>query len=222
MSRLMIPLLSVAVALLLPPLAAATCPVGCECDDVKLVVTCVASNFSIVPITLNPSIQRLILRQNKIRSVEASIQFYPQLLDLDLSYNHLLNIPANTFKGQTKLTILHLSRNKITGVLPASFNGLVSLATLSLRGNFIEELGPKTFGPLSNLGELDLGQNRLTSIHKDAFVGLTKLGILHLDDNQLISVPTYSFPPLVDLFELRVGLNAFNASILQDDVFQVG
>jgi leucine-rich repeat and immunoglobulin-like domain-containing nogo receptor-interacting protein len=219
MSRLMIAALVSAAAVLLP-LASATCPVGCGCDDVKLVVTCESSNFSIVPITLNPSIQRLILRHNKIRSCEASIQFYPQLLNLDLSYNHLLSIPANTFKSQAKLTELHLAMNKITSVVPSSFNGLTGLAVLDLRGNFIEELGPKTFGPLSNLEELDLGQNRLTTIHKDAFVGLSKLGFLHLDDNQLFTVPTFSFLPLVDLAGLRVGLNAFNASILPDDVFQ--
>ncbi|XP_065346950.1 leucine-rich repeat-containing G-protein coupled receptor 6-like isoform X2 [Cloeon dipterum] len=217
MLRVTLPLLLAATAAVL---VSATCPTGCECDDVKLVVTCMAANFSIVPITLNPSIQRLILRQNKIRSVEASIQFYPQLLYFDLSYNHLLNIPNRTFKSQGRLTELHLTKNKITGVSALSFAGLASLVVLNLRGNFIEELGAGSFASLTNLEELDLGQNRLTVVHRDAFKGLTSLSILHLDDNQLLSVPTACFLPLVNLAELRVGLNAFNASVLPDDVFQ--
>lgn len=204
--------------LLFVPPSLAVCPNGCSCDDNTLVVSCVEAKFDVIPITLNPSIQRLILRYNRIRSVDASFQFYGELRFVDLSYNHLVSIPQSSFEAQKKLNELHLTRNKISSVNNATFLGLRQLTVLNLRGNFLEELGAKLFQNLLNLEELDLGENRLSKLHIDCFAGLSKLRVLYLDDNQLMSVPTPSLMQLSSLAELRVGLNAY--STLPDDIFR--
>ena len=40
------------------------CPLACECNEVALSVSCAASKLEVLPITLNPGIQRLQLQHN--------------------------------------------------------------------------------------------------------------------------------------------------------------
>ncbi|XP_059058192.1 leucine-rich repeat-containing G-protein coupled receptor 5-like isoform X1 [Achroia grisella] len=197
--------------------ALANCPNGCNCNDDTLVVVCEESRLDVLPIALNPSIQRLIIRNNKIKTIDSSMQFYAELQHLDLSQNHLVNIPTKSFAYQRKLQELHLNHNKISSVTNTTFQGLNSLTVLNLKRNFLEELPNGVFSTLPRLEELNLGQNRISRIEPKAFAGLTALRILYLDDNQLSSVPTTSFSLLGSLAELHVGLNAF--SYLPDDAF---
>ncbi|CAH4011783.1 leucine-rich repeat-containing protein let-4-like [Pieris brassicae] len=197
--------------------ALANCPGGCSCNDDTLVVLCEESRLDVLPIALNPSIQRLIIRNNKIKTIDASLQFYTELQHLDLSQNHLVNIPPKSFSFQKKLQELHLNHNKLSSVSNATFQGLNSLTVLNLKHNFLEELTNGVFTTLPRLEELNLGQNRISRIDPKAFSGLSALRILYLDDNQLSSVPTTSFTLLGSLAELHVGLNAF--SYLPDDAF---
>lgn len=197
--------------------ALANCPAGCNCNDDTLVVVCEESRLDVLPIALNPSIQRLIIRNNKIKTIDSTMQFYAELQHLDLSQNHLVNIPSKSFAYQKKLQELHLNHNKISSVYNTTFQGLESLSVLNLKRNFLEELNNGVFATLPRLEELNLGQNRISRIESRAFAGLSALRILYLDDNQLISVPTTSFSLLGSLAELHIGLNAF--SLLPDDAF---
>lgn len=191
---------------LVAPLA--NCPSSCQCDDYKLVVNCGEGHLDVLPIALNPSIQRLVIRNNKIKTIDSSMQFYGELNYLDLSNNHLFNIPPRTFQFQTKLQELHLNHNKISTVTNLTFIGLQSLTILNLRGNLLDELGSHVFLTLPKLEELNLGQNRIARIDPEAFAGLQGLRILHLDDNEIISVPSDTFLPLIVLAELYLGINA--------------
>ncbi|XP_050553136.1 leucine-rich repeat neuronal protein 1-like [Spodoptera frugiperda] len=197
--------------------ALANCPGGCNCNDETLVVVCEESRLDVLPIALNPSIQRLIIRNNKIKTIDSSMQFYADLQHLDLSQNHLVNIPTKSFAYQRKLQELHLNHNKLSSVTNTTFQGLNQLTVLNLKRNFLEELTNGVFTTLPRLEELNLGQNRISRIEPRAFAGLSALRILYLDDNQLSSVPTTSFSLLGSLAELHVGLNAF--SFLPDDAF---
>lgn len=191
---------------LVTPLA--NCPSSCQCDDYKLVVNCGEGHLDVLPITLNPSIQRLVIRNNKIKTIDSSMQFYGELNYLDLSNNHLFNIPPRTFMFQSKLQELHLNHNKISAITNHTFMGLHTVTVLNLRGNLFDELSARTFYTLTKLEELNLGQNRIGRIDADAFVGLHSLRILHLDDNELITVPSDALPPLQALAELYLGINA--------------
>ncbi|XP_041969825.1 leucine-rich repeat neuronal protein 1-like isoform X1 [Aricia agestis] len=197
--------------------ALANCPGGCSCNDDTLVVVCEESRLDVLPIALNPSIQRLIIRNNKIKTIDSSMQFYAELQHLDLSQNHLVNIPSKSFAFQRKLQELHLNHNKLSSVINTTFQGLNSLTVLNLKRNFLEELTNGVFSTLPRLEELNLGQNRISKIDPRAFAGLSALRILYLDDNQLSAVPTASFSLLGSLAELHIGLNAF--SNLPDDAF---
>lgn len=206
------------VGLLVASAQAVGCPTGCVCNDDTFVVQCEKSKLDVLPITLNPAIQRLVLRNNKIKTVDAAFQFYKDLQYVDLSSNHLVNIPNDSFNYQEKLQELHLNKNKLSAVTNKTFQGLKSLTVLNLRENFLMELPRGLFTVLSKLEELNLGQNRISKIDALAFDGLLALRVLYLDDNQLTSVPTPSFPVMGSLAELHVGLNSF--TFLPDDAFE--
>lgn len=194
------------------------CPTTCTCNDETYVVQCEPNKLDVLPITLNPAIQRLVLKNNKIRSIQAEIQFYKDLQYVDLSNNHLLKIPPKTFENQEKLLELNLNKNKLSTVYNSSFYGLKSLTVLNLRENFLEELPNRVFSSLVKLEELNLGQNRITKIDALAFDGLLALRVLYLDDNLLSAVPSPSFGSTGSLAELHVGLNSFTT--LPADAFK--
>lgn len=187
----------------------ANCPQGCKCDDRTLVVNCGEGQLDVLPIALNPSIQRLVIKNNKIKTIDSSIQFYAELIYLDLSINHLFNIPARTFNYQKKLEELHLNHNKIGSINNKTFVGLNSLTVLNLRGNFIDTIERATFSSLQKLEELNLGQNRISRIEIASFENLPNLRVLVLDDNQLSVVPSQALAPLTNLAELFLGINSF-------------
>lgn len=177
----------------------AVCPNGCSCDDENLHVNCIDANLDIVPITLNPSIQRLILKNNRIRSVDSGLKFYHELNYVDLSHNHLVRIQPGSFGSQGKLVELHLNANKISQLSNRTFGGpqspMGSLVVLNLQNNLIDVVEPGVFLYAVNLAELDLSQNSIRSMNVTAFFGLSNLRILKLDNNELTHVP--------DVFSLR-------------------
>lgn len=197
----------------------ANCPQGCKCDDRTLVVNCGEGQLDVLPIALNPSIQRLVIKNNKIKTIDSSIQFYAELIYLDLSINHLFNIPGRTFYYQKKLEELHLNHNKISSITNRTFVGLISLTVLNLRGNFLDTIERGTFSSLQKLEELNLGQNRISRIDIGAFDGLPNLRVLVLDDNQLSAVPSEALVPLTNLAELFLGINSFRT--IQTGAFQM-
>ncbi|XP_058831778.1 insulin-like growth factor-binding protein complex acid labile subunit [Topomyia yanbarensis] len=184
------------------------CPSSCTCDDEKLHVTCGEGELDVLPIALNPSIRRLVIKFHRIRSIDSSIQFYTELTMLDLSYNHLLSIPQQIFMYQKKLLQLHLNNNKIGALNNKTFTGLTELRVLNLRGNFIDQVTSEMFSTLPKLEELNLGGNRIGSLDATAFEGLSELRILYLDDNAIKTIPTLSLAPLKTLAELYMGTNS--------------
>ncbi|XP_055535395.1 chondroadherin-like [Wyeomyia smithii] len=184
------------------------CPNSCTCDDEKLHVTCGEGELDVLPIALNPSIRRLVIKFHRIRSIDSSIQFYTELTMLDLSYNHLLSIPQEIFMYQKKLLQLHLNNNKIGILSNKTFAGLTELRVLNLRGNFIDKVTSEMFGTLPKLEELNLGGNRIAELDAKAFQGLTELRVLYLDDNAIKTIPTLSLTPLKTLAELYMGTNS--------------
>ena len=189
------------------PLATPFCPLACECNEKVLSVSCAASQLEVLPITLNPGIQRLQLQHNNIRAVDAALGFYAQLQYVDLSHNQLISLPDRGFLQQKKLLELRLTNNKIFNVSNGTFDGLKTVTILSLRKNFLEDMGSAVFTDLVKVEELDLGQNRIRSIHPAAFSGLEHLRVLYLDDNDLADVPSLALVPLPHLAELSLALN---------------
>uniref|UniRef100_A0A1I8PTR4 LRRCT domain-containing protein n=1 Tax=Stomoxys calcitrans TaxID=35570 RepID=A0A1I8PTR4_STOCA len=193
-----------------PANALANCPNGCQCNDDTLVVKCGEGTLDVLPIALNPSIQRLVIKNNKIKTIDSSIQFYTELRFLDLSFNDLVTIPPRTFALQRKLQELHLNYNKIGQINNKTLLGLSAVTIMNLRGNLMSELEDYTFSPLLQVEELNLGQNRISRISTHAFDGLKNLKVLYLDDNTLTAVPApENFQAMPLLAELYLGTNSF-------------
>lgn len=197
----------------------ALCPTGCSCEDERLLVRCHdGNNLDILPITLNPSTERLIIKFNSIRIIDSSIQFYSELRLLDLSNNQIYLSEERVFIYQNKLIQLHLNHNKISEISNNTFRGLMRMETLNLRGNLIMELRNGVFNTIPNVEYLNLGQNRISVIEPEAFSGLKNLKSLYLDDNILTFIPNHSFKNIPYLAELFIGLNSLNT--LENDAFR--
>lgn len=195
------------------------CPAGCSCEDERLLVRCHdGNNLDILPITLNPSTERLIIKFNSIKIIDSSIQFYSELRLLDLSNNQIFLAEDKIFIYQNKLLQLHLNNNKISDVNNNTFKGLMRLETLNLRGNYIMELRNGVFASIPNVEYLNLGQNRIAKIEPEAFSGLKNLKSLYLDDNILTTIPNFAFKHIPLLAELFIGVNSLNT--LENDAFR--
>ncbi|KAH8307278.1 hypothetical protein KR044_008916 [Drosophila immigrans] len=207
---LSLPLLSLLLLLVVPTNGLANCPNGCECDDETLMVNCGVGTLDVLPIALNPSIQRLVIKNNKLKTIDSSMQFYSHLQFLDLSFNDMVTIPERSFTYHARLQQLHLNHNKIGQVNNKTFTGLTTMSVLNLRGNLIAELEYRTFSPMVKLEELNLGQNRISHIDPHALDDLVNLRVLYLDDNTLTTVPSeLTFQALHSLAELYLGTNSF-------------
>lgn len=197
----------------------ALCPAGCSCEDERLLVRCHdGNNLDILPITLNPATERLIIKFNAIRIIDSSIQFYSELRLLDLSNNQIYLTEDKIFIYQHRLLQLHLNNNKISDINNNTLKGLVRLETLNLRGNYIMELRNGIFATTPNLEYLNLGQNRIAVIEPEAFAGLKSLKTLYLDDNIMTSIPNFAFKSIPYLAELFIGMNSL--STLENDAFR--
>ena len=63
-------------------------------------MSCLASQLNMIPITLNPHITRLELRNTRVARLDDSFQFYEALTELDLSFNRINLILDKSFVSQ--------------------------------------------------------------------------------------------------------------------------
>ncbi|XP_072748295.1 uncharacterized protein [Anoplolepis gracilipes] len=141
--------------------------------------------------TMN-NLTRLDLGFNNISHLSADT-FYgtPDLKSLNLRSNFLTTIDSGTF-AFPHLEILDLSDNKIDTLRKQSFHGLESLQRLDLGGNEIVQLSTEQFRNLKSLRILNLLNNKIRSLPRDVFEG-TRLEILDLSHNKFTVVPSPSF-----------------------------
>lgn len=83
----------------------AICPSKCVCNEETLLVTCDRANLGSVPITFNPGIRDMVLKNDNIKVTPTAFNFYKSLLSLDLASNKLQNISANSFEAQHNLQV---------------------------------------------------------------------------------------------------------------------
>lgn len=153
---------------------------------------------------------------------------------LDLSHNHIANVPDNALSAVRSLTHLLLQDNLLTAIADRAFVGLTSLAVLNmssnrlialpqelfqtprslrqlyLQNNTLSVLAPGLLEGLARLEVLDLSQNELTStwINRDTFGGLMRLVVLNLGSNALTSIDASVFRGLYSLQILNLEHNA--------------
>ncbi|KAL0274052.1 UNVERIFIED_CONTAM: hypothetical protein PYX00_006576 [Menopon gallinae] len=191
--------------------ALAFCPNGCSCDDETLVVTCRDANLDVIPITLNPSIQRLDLKNNRIKTVDSAFQFYGELQYVDLANNHLFNISENAFRGLTRLRNLGLADNRLGAIPTRQLAVMTRLEELSVGQNEFQTLEANAFQGLTNLRRLDVsGASQLEKVEKGALKDNLNLEALTLSSNKrLAQVEEGALTGLPNLRNLVLRDNAF-------------
>ncbi|XP_053321416.1 leucine-rich repeat-containing G-protein coupled receptor 5 [Spea bombifrons] len=97
----------------------------------------------------------------------------PNLQVLDLSYNHIKDLPS--FSGCQRLQKLDLRHNEVHEIRSTTFQQLLVLRSLDLAWNKISVIHPNSFSSLPSLMKLDLSSNRLTSFPVTGLHGLTHL-----------------------------------------------
>uniref|UniRef100_A0A0K2VAR6 LRRNT domain-containing protein n=1 Tax=Lepeophtheirus salmonis TaxID=72036 RepID=A0A0K2VAR6_LEPSM len=50
------------------------CPEKCNCDDEKLVVTCIRADLMYMPNTLNPGLRTIVYKYNRFPTVDVSLK----------------------------------------------------------------------------------------------------------------------------------------------------
>uniref|UniRef100_A0A0K0F2F5 LRRCT domain-containing protein n=1 Tax=Strongyloides venezuelensis TaxID=75913 RepID=A0A0K0F2F5_STRVS len=154
---------------------------------------------------------RVLLQHNIIDNIEKS-KIMPghegDIVELDLSYNHIHNLGRNVFLGFEKLKVLKLSHNRIEKIFP--FNKLHSLHKLHLDNNILGTLTDNVFDSLINLNELVLDGNEGINLNNKIFSkGLQNLTILSLDYCELEELPKNIFENLINLKQLSLRGNPF-------------
>ena len=185
----------------------ALCPGHCECDNKKLEVICENTAIASIPFTLNPHLRALTFANTTLEVLDASLQFYPNIEKMNLSFNHIQQITVLNFKHQRELKTLLLSYNSISAVQPQAFQSLRKLQELDLSFNGLWNLPKEAFQGLASLRTLKLSHNNLASLTNGTFKSLSQLNSLFIGQNRLKSL-SFGLPP--SLITLSISSNPFD------------
>lgn len=178
------------VLLLLSP-ARCICPSKCTCRDEALVASCVRAGLEVVPIQLNPDVELIDLKENRIGNVDYTLTFYTSLKKLDVSINKINSLKSHNFESQGKLISLNASYNQISSLGKDAFRGLKLLKQLDLSHNNISAVDSAAFRDTTDLQSIDLSHNSITSFSDPAvFKYVSALRVLHLHHNEILDVPS--------------------------------
>uniref|UniRef100_A0A8C8YD02 Leucine-rich repeat-containing G-protein coupled receptor 4 n=1 Tax=Panthera leo TaxID=9689 RepID=A0A8C8YD02_PANLE len=122
-------------------------------------------------------LESLTLTGTKISSISSNLcQEQKMLRTLDLSYNHIKDLPS--FNGCHALEEISLQRNQIHQIKEGTFQGLISLRILDLSRNLIHEIHSRAFAKLGSITNLDVSFNELTSFPTEGLNGLNQLKLV--------------------------------------------
>lgn len=139
-----------------------------------------------------------------------------KLRHLDVANNKLKNI-WDIFRHCTGLEELNLSYNDIRVLHANSFEEMTNLEFLFLQSANLTSIESGTFARTRNLIFLDLSHNKLKKIDFDPMVtDFDQLNKLLLNDNYLKEVNGWWNPTFSSLRELAIGNNLFNCSYMKD------
>ncbi|KAK0158723.1 hypothetical protein PV328_009695 [Microctonus aethiopoides] len=168
---------------------------------------------------------------NHVNELRAIFEALPRLKFLDVSYNHLEEIPFGALRGHPTLERLHLDHNRLTflqretfstmpalrelrlknnsltNLLEAPFWNLPGLKGLDLSENYFRHIEPILLANLPNLRRLDLSGNGIASIEPSSFMDTPALEHLNLSGNAIAVIHPMTMRHLTGLYELDVGWN---------------
>ncbi|KAK4299276.1 hypothetical protein Pmani_028450 [Petrolisthes manimaculis] len=155
------------------------------------------------------------LSRNKLQDVsvlsfsQAEHICAPALRYLDISFNHLVSVPAFAFAALKNLQTLNMSLNGISKLEDKAMFGMYSLEVLDISGNLLTALPPELFQENKRLTKLYIRNNSVSVLAPGLFTGLSLLLELELTDNQLTNtwVNSETFTDLLRLASLDLSNN---------------
>lgn len=151
---------------------------------------------------------KLNISNNEISSFPSNLSRLYNLVSLDLSGNHLSDLPIDALQNLTALEMLNLSKNSFESWLSLNPNEVLKPAS-SLK---ILDLSQNKFKTLANLGNLELlistsletlilENCEINSIHgRSPLSGLTDIKSLKLNNNPLLRIQNLISPTLKSLY----------------------
>lgn len=125
----------------------------------------------------------LYLSHNNIRHLDKNLfKSNLALQSCDLSYNHLHSI-AHLFVSLPEIQDIFISDNNILELTIDTFTNSTNIKMIYLENNAIRRVDENAFSSLYNLEQLYLGSNFITHIPKQLFNQTEKLISLSLDRN---------------------------------------
>ncbi|OZC07031.1 leucine Rich repeat-containing domain protein [Onchocerca flexuosa] len=157
------------------------CPDPCHCyslESLHIVMDCSHSMLErFLPLEMIRNDSQFY---DSVRSVLNNNQFIlSEILELDISYNKLKDIP--NFDDFYHLKRLNLEYNRIRSIPDEAMTSLNYLEELNLSNNQISEISEYAFKNLTFLRTLNLGGNNLKTLPSSLHI--LNLRELHLDDN---------------------------------------
>lgn len=187
------------------------CPTRCRCNNEELRTFCANAALEVVPIQLNPEITSIDLSDNKISTVHLTLNFYHNLVYLDLARNKIQTLGNSNFESQRNLRYLNLSNNELELLSKDSFKGLRALVELDLSHNKIDKLAKYAFREMHSLQILRLTGNEIVSLEDDLLEPAKSLQELYLDSNELLNVPKSAIRHCVKLKVVSLSQNLIDS-----------
>jgi leucine-rich repeat protein SHOC2 len=145
-------------------------------EDIKNLTVCVLKMIFIIDLTiffLFKKLQKLSLRENKIRGLPRTIGSLVNLTTLDLGFNHLEYLPE-TIGYCTLLTTLDVQHNELVE-LPESIGNLKLLTRLGIKYNRLTSI-PASLRNCVNMDDFAIEGNCVSQLPvNDAFLYLNFL-----------------------------------------------
>ncbi len=131
------------------------------------------------------NLQLLHLHDNLIQGHldESTTSNWTQLVDLDLSENHLAGSISKSLFGHATLERINLHGNRLTGSIPLIEDPNTVLNSLRLHFNELEGSIPPSISQLIALQDLDLSGNTLTGTLPETLSAMSNLQEIYLGDN---------------------------------------
>lgn len=165
----------------------------------------------------------LSLSMNRLRIVKEGVFNDLNVKYLNLSYNHITTIKAESFDNMPELVSVSLDHNEISNYA-LKFNNCPMLKRISLVNNFIEVLPRDAFDAIRSNGNLSvsLGYNKITNLSRETF-NRTAFTILHLDHNELaILNDTFFDTEHIESFNLDGNhVECFPTAFLQNTLWKI-
>lgn len=140
---------------------------------------------------------------------------------VDLSYNQIHQIDAQSFIGASELNKLDLTSNQIEVLSACAFGSLVNLTHMNLSYNKINQIHSYAFIGLKVLYHLDLSHNMITVLKDLTFANLSRLMQLQLSYNQIYQIESYAFATAHSLMRLDLSHNNITDEQIFDNLYNL-